>query len=67
MNLRNYILLSTGILLSFLLFGCSGAEDGDLTPPNFTVESSVPPVTADPGTSGAPYLFFGTSDPGSEL
>ncbi len=65
--IRNTILLTAGLLLSALLFACGGAEDGDLTPPNFTIDSSVPSVTADPGSDVSPYLFFGTSDPGSEI
>jgi len=67
MCVRNCILLTTALLLSLLLFGCGGAEDGDLTPPDFTIGSSVPSVTSDPWDSSTPWSFNGTSDPGSEI
>ncbi len=67
MNMHRYILLVAGILLSLLLFSCSGAEDGDLTPPNFTFDGGIPNVTNEPGTLAFPYTISGTTDPDSEL
>jgi hypothetical protein len=58
MRIQNYTLLVVGTLLSLILFGCSGAEDGDLTPPNFTIDVGIqsPTATADG------HILSGTMD-----
>ena len=61
--MHRYILLAAGVLLSLLLFACSGAEDGDLTPPNFTFDGGIPSRTQISG----PWLFSGTADLDAEI
>ena len=63
MSRQNPFLLLAAIILSLLLFGCGGAEDGDLTPPNFTFDGGVPAITASPG----PYTISGTTDLDAEI
>lgn len=51
MKNRFYHLTAAVLLLPLLLFGCGGAEDGDLTPPAFTFDGIQSPTSVPDGHS----------------